>query len=121
MFWTNLHNIQARSTRTLIEGPDGAVLGVVMTGAVTTFSSRFLVATIPVAGFLVTPGSYSLALLVTPNAGDGVEREVARRTFTVAASAGPAPEPAAGRVPSIRPAVSLGPDAGDQPLTPGGD
>jgi hypothetical protein len=79
VFWANLLNVQASSTRVVLQSAGGTGLGLVSTGTLTTFSTRFVVASFSLTGMFTTEGEYAIVLYVTPIGQP--EREVVRRTF----------------------------------------
>jgi len=113
VFWANLFNVQALSTRTVLQDAGGTILGVTTTGTFTTFSTRFLAAAFTLGAVGLTAGEYAIALWVTPTNG-GVEREVVRRTFTYDPGGVPAPRPAPGAQPGSH-SSWISPQAGDGP------
>lgn len=113
VFWANLLNVQASSTRVVLQSAGGTGLGLVSTGTFTTYSTRFLVASFSLTGMLTTEGEYAIVLYVTPIG--QLEREVARRTFTFDPAATPGPERAPGRGPAASHSIWLSPDAGERP------
>jgi hypothetical protein len=112
VFWANLLNVQAASTRTELRGPAGNLLTAVPTGTFTTFSTRFLVASFTMTALPATAGQHTIVLYVTPS--EGAEREVARRTFSYDPGivAGPRRAPGPGAAPAH--SVWLSRDGGDR-------
>lgn len=112
VFWANLLNVRASSTRTELRGPGGNLLTAVTTGTVTTFSVRFLVASFTMTTLPATAGQHTIVLYVTPL--ESTEREVARRTFMYDPGVVTGPRRAPGQGPATPHSVWLSPDGRDR-------